>query len=108
MIECPSLLWHLDALLPLTDFVSVGTNDLFQYMFADAIRYECPDAVIVGYDVKIPAGYTRYLLFFAQMNNGTPGDAITEAAAFDPAGLSDELLDGIPGGVRDKILNWDL
>jgi phosphotransferase system enzyme I (PtsP) len=34
MIEAPSLLWHLDALLPRTDFVSVGTNDLFQYMFA--------------------------------------------------------------------------
>ena len=34
MIECPSVLWHLDALLPLTDFVSIGTNDLFQYMFA--------------------------------------------------------------------------
>lgn len=34
MIEAPSLLWHLDALLPLTDFVSVGTNDLMQYMFA--------------------------------------------------------------------------
>ncbi|CAN5466558.1 phosphoenolpyruvate--protein phosphotransferase [soil metagenome] len=34
MIECPSLLWHLDALLPLTDFVSIGTNDLFQYMYA--------------------------------------------------------------------------
>jgi phosphotransferase system enzyme I (PtsP) len=34
MVEAPSLLWHLDALLPLTDFVSVGTNDLFQYMFA--------------------------------------------------------------------------
>ncbi|HZW16965.1 MAG TPA: phosphoenolpyruvate--protein phosphotransferase, partial [Brevundimonas sp.] len=34
MIECPSLLWHLDALLPLTDFVSIGTNDLLQYMFA--------------------------------------------------------------------------
>lgn len=34
MIECPSLLWHLDALLPLTDFVSIGTNDLFQYLFA--------------------------------------------------------------------------
>ena len=34
MIECPSLLWHLDALLPLTDFVSVGTNDLFQYLYA--------------------------------------------------------------------------
>ncbi len=34
MVECPSLLWHLDALLPLTDFISVGTNDLLQYMFA--------------------------------------------------------------------------
>jgi Signal transduction protein containing GAF and PtsI domains len=34
MIEAPALLWHLDALLPLTDFVSVGTNDLMQYMFA--------------------------------------------------------------------------
>jgi phosphotransferase system enzyme I (PtsP) len=34
MIECPSVLWHLDALLPLTDFVSVGSNDLFQYMYA--------------------------------------------------------------------------
>jgi phosphotransferase system enzyme I (PtsP) len=34
MIEAPSLLFHLDALLPLTDFVSVGTNDLMQYLFA--------------------------------------------------------------------------
>jgi len=34
MIEAPALLWHLDALLPLTDFVSVGTNDLMQYLFA--------------------------------------------------------------------------
>jgi phosphotransferase system enzyme I (PtsP) len=34
MIEAPSVVWHLDALLPLTDFVSVGTNDLLQYMFA--------------------------------------------------------------------------
>ena len=34
MIEAPSLVWHLDALLAMTDFVSVGTNDLMQYMFA--------------------------------------------------------------------------
>lgn len=34
MIEAPSIVWHLDALLPMTDFVSVGTNDLMQYMFA--------------------------------------------------------------------------
>jgi phosphotransferase system, enzyme I, PtsP len=34
MIEAPALVWHLDALLPMTDFVSIGTNDLMQYMFA--------------------------------------------------------------------------
>jgi phosphotransferase system enzyme I (PtsP) len=34
MVEAPSTVWHLDALLPLTDFVSVGTNDLMQYLFA--------------------------------------------------------------------------
>jgi phosphotransferase system enzyme I (PtsP) len=34
MIEAPALVWHLDALLPMADFVSVGTNDLMQYMFA--------------------------------------------------------------------------
>jgi phosphotransferase system enzyme I (PtsP) len=34
MIEVPSLLWQLDRLLPLADFVSVGSNDLMQFLFA--------------------------------------------------------------------------
>lgn len=34
MIEVPSLLWQLPALLELVDFVSVGSNDLSQYLFA--------------------------------------------------------------------------
>ncbi len=34
MIEVPSLLYELDALLPRVDFVSVGSNDLLQYFFA--------------------------------------------------------------------------
>ncbi len=34
MIEVPNLLWRLDSLIPLVDFLSVGTNDLFQFMFA--------------------------------------------------------------------------
>ena len=34
MIEVPSLLFELDALLPRVDFVSVGSNDLLQYFFA--------------------------------------------------------------------------
>jgi phosphotransferase system enzyme I (PtsP) len=34
MLEVPALLFQLDALLPLVDFVSVGTNDLMQFFFA--------------------------------------------------------------------------
>ncbi|MEM8744462.1 MAG: putative PEP-binding protein, partial [Pseudomonadota bacterium] len=34
MIEVPALVWQLDRLLPLVDFVSVGSNDLLQFLFA--------------------------------------------------------------------------
>jgi phosphotransferase system enzyme I (PtsP) len=34
MIEVPALIETLDQLLPMTDFVSVGTNDLTQFLFA--------------------------------------------------------------------------
>ncbi len=34
MIEVPSLLWQLPALLERVDFVSIGSNDLIQFLFA--------------------------------------------------------------------------
>ena len=34
MIEVPSILWQLEELLCRVDFVSVGSNDLFQFLFA--------------------------------------------------------------------------
>lgn len=34
MIEVPALVWQLPALLRLTDFVSIGSNDLCQFLFA--------------------------------------------------------------------------
>ncbi|MFP5456623.1 MAG: putative PEP-binding protein, partial [Alphaproteobacteria bacterium] len=34
MVEVPSLLYQLDELFAKVDFVSVGSNDLFQFMFA--------------------------------------------------------------------------
>lgn len=34
MVEVPSLLWELDALARRADFLSVGSNDLLQYLFA--------------------------------------------------------------------------
>jgi phosphotransferase system enzyme I (PtsP) len=34
MIEVPALLWQLDELAQKADFLSVGSNDLFQFLFA--------------------------------------------------------------------------
>ena len=34
MLEVPALLWQLDALLAEVDFLSIGSNDLFQFLFA--------------------------------------------------------------------------
>ena len=34
MIEVPAILYQLDVLLPLVDFISVGSNDLLQFLFA--------------------------------------------------------------------------
>ena len=34
MVEVPSIIWQLDQLLPMLDFVSIGSNDLMQFLFA--------------------------------------------------------------------------
>ena len=48
MFEVPALAWQLDSLLKHVDFISVGTNDLLQFLFAAdrgnsrlAGRYDC-------------------------------------------------------------------
>jgi phosphotransferase system enzyme I (PtsP) len=34
MIEVPAIIWQLDQLLPELDFISIGSNDLTQFLFA--------------------------------------------------------------------------
>jgi phosphotransferase system enzyme I (PtsP) len=34
MIEVPSIVWQLDGLLEVVDFISIGSNDLMQFLFA--------------------------------------------------------------------------
>lgn len=34
MLEVPALMWQLDDLMPLVDFISIGSNDLMQFLFA--------------------------------------------------------------------------
>jgi phosphotransferase system enzyme I (PtsP) len=34
MIEVPAIVWQLDRLLEVADFISIGSNDLMQFLFA--------------------------------------------------------------------------
>src|SRR5690606_10439252 len=34
MVEVPALLWQMDELMKMVDFVSIGSNDLFQFIMA--------------------------------------------------------------------------
>lgn len=52
MLEVPALMWQLDALLAEADFVSIGTNDLMQFLYA-ADRTN--PAIASRYDLLAPA-----------------------------------------------------
>ncbi len=113
MIEAPSLLWHLDALLPLTDFVSVGTNDLMQYLFA-ADRGN--PRVANRYDpLSPPLLRALRALQGACVETGTPVSICGEMAgrpleAFALVGLGFDQLSMPPSGlgaVKTMVLSCD-
>ncbi len=56
MLEVPSLAWQLDALSRRIDFLSVGSNDLLQFLFASdrsnprlAERYDALSPLVLGF-----------------------------------------------------------
>jgi hypothetical protein len=66
------------------------------------------DDVLASFIAKIPAHSTRYLMFFAEMNQDSNAKAVHEAKKYNDRHLSNSLLKGLSNGVRSKILNWDL
>jgi len=113
MIEAPALVWHLDALLPMTDFVSVGTNDLFQYLFA-ADRGN--PRVADRYDpLSPPALRVLQRIQEACVETGTPVSVCGEMAgrpleAFALVALGFEALSMPPmgiGPVKQMVLSCD-
>jgi phosphotransferase system enzyme I (PtsP) len=113
MIEAPSLVWHLDALLPMTDFVSVGTNDLMQYLFA-ADRGN--PRVADRYDpLSPPALRALEAIQRACAETGTPVSVCGEMAgrpleAFALVALGFERLSMPPAGVgpvKQMVLSCD-
>ncbi|NBB14459.1 phosphoenolpyruvate--protein phosphotransferase [Caulobacter sp. SLTY] len=113
MIEAPSLVWHLDALLPMTDFVSVGTNDLMQYLFA-ADRGN--PRVADRYDpLSPPALRALKMIQSACAETGTPVSVCGEMAgrpleAFALTALGFDRLSMPPAGigpVKQMVLSCD-
>jgi phosphotransferase system enzyme I (PtsP) len=68
MLEVPSLVWQLDTLLPLVDFVSVGSNDLMQFLFAVD---RGNSRVSNRYDLLSPAvlGFLRFIVLKCRAHN---------------------------------------
>ena len=114
MIEAPAVVWHLDALLPLTDFVSVGTNDLMQYLFAaDRGNTKVSDR----YDPLSPPALRVLKTIAAESErSGTPVSVCGELAgrpleAFALIALGFERLSMPPTGigpVKRMVLSVDL
>jgi len=113
MVETPSLLFHMDALLPLVDFISVGANDLMQYLFA-ADRGN--PRVADRYDILSPPALRALKsIQEAAAESGTPVSVCGEAAgrpleAFALVALGFERLSMPPAGigpVKRMVLSTD-
>ena len=70
MLEVPSLLWQLPAVFSRVDFVSVGSNDLLQFLFAS----DRGNARLAGrYDLFSPAALALFKWLVEQADAaGTP------------------------------------
>ncbi|MGK2923190.1 MAG: phosphoenolpyruvate--protein phosphotransferase [Methyloceanibacter sp.] len=113
MIEVPALLWQLDNLLPLTDFVSVGSNDLVQFLFA-ADRGN--DRVSGRFDALSPAALRALRqIVLAADRHGTPLTLCGEMAgrpleAMALVGLGFRSISMAPasvGPVKAMVLSLD-
>ncbi len=71
------------------------------------------DCIRVKFKITVPAGGTRYLLFFLQMHDSTDQGAgyvasKNDAQKFNDPRLNENLLVGISGHTKAKVMNWDL
>ncbi|MCF8473521.1 MAG: phosphoenolpyruvate--protein phosphotransferase [Emcibacter sp.] len=65
MLEVPALIWQLDNLLPLVDFISIGSNDLMQFFFA----YDRENSKLSGrYDAISPAALSMLKFIIDKCN----------------------------------------
>jgi hypothetical protein len=64
------------------------------------------NGVTATFNITVPAGATRSLMFFHQVS-ATPADALASAAQFNEAPLlTSDLMAGLTQEQADQILNW--
>ncbi|MGH7089395.1 MAG: putative PEP-binding protein, partial [Stellaceae bacterium] len=115
MLEVPSLLFQLDALLSRVDFVSVGTNDLMQFLFACdrgnsqlAERYDplSPPALAALRGVVRAAARAGIELSLCGEMAGSPLDAAALVAiGFRTLSMSAAAIGRIKATIRSLDLN---
>ncbi len=114
MLEVPALLWQLDELCTRADFLSVGTNDLVQYLFAAdrdnkrvASRYDSLSAPVLRALQRIVAkagAHNKPLSLCGEMG-GNPLEALAlMAIGFHSLSMSPACI----GPVKAMILATNL
>jgi hypothetical protein len=87
----------------------VGTTDLVATALA-ITSFACPatqtQGITVTYDVTVPAGETRYLLFFNSLSESVSA-AVGAAEIFEDPSLGSDLLFGLLPEQLLEIVNWD-
>jgi phosphotransferase system, enzyme I, PtsP len=114
MVEVPSLLWQLDEICKRADFLSVGSNDLVQYLFAAdrdnkrvAERFDCLSPPILRALKMIvdKAGANKTPLSLCGEMGGKPIEALSLVAlGFRDLSMSPSAI----GPVKAMLLATDL
>lgn len=65
------------------------------------------DDMVATFRTAVPAHGTRYLLFFAELNDSNAA-AVAAADKFNPKHLNADLLKGLGSRTRNRVLNWSL
>ncbi|MEN3974310.1 phosphoenolpyruvate--protein phosphotransferase [Emcibacter sp. SYSU 3D8] len=114
MLEVPALAWQLDALIPHVDFVSIGSNDLMQYLFAaDRGNIMLTDR----YDLLSPAALSFLSAIIDRLGKGGVSVSLCGEAAGKPLeamaliGLGLRSLSMTPasvGPVKEMIRSLDV
>jgi phosphotransferase system enzyme I (PtsP) len=115
MLEVPALLWQLPALMKEVDFISVGSNDLMQFLFAAdrgtpnlANRYDLisPPVLDLLESVVRHAGAEDVWLSFCGEASGRPLEALVLAAlGFHSLSMSPSALPRIKAALRRADLS---